>query len=92
MEQLEKAKPSELPPGSQNFTKNQMFFISYANWFCSKDREAAAIENLYVDEHPTMWARVLGTVANSREFKQSFTIRSRSPGVGAAGPLNRAEL
>lgn len=60
MEATEKDQAIKAPARlSKLHTKNQMFFISYADWFCGKDREAAAIERLYADEHPTMWARVL---------------------------------
>ena len=57
--QLEKTKPSKLLPGLQNFTKDQVFFISYANWWCGKDREETAIKNIYQDPHAPKWARIL---------------------------------
>lgn len=57
--QLEKTKPSELLPGLQDFTKDQVFFISYANWWCGKDREASAIKKIYQDPHSPTWARIL---------------------------------
>lgn len=57
--QLEKVKPSELLPGLQNFTKDQLFFISAANWWCGKDTKATAIQKIYVDTHSPKWARIL---------------------------------
>lgn len=57
--QAEKTKPSELLPGLQNLTKDQVFFISYANWWCSKNREETAIERIYHDPHAPKWARIL---------------------------------
>lgn len=57
--EVEKSRPSELLPGLQNFSKDQLFFISYANWWCDKEREASAIEKIYQDPHAPKWARIL---------------------------------
>lgn len=57
--QLEAKKPSQLLPGLQYFTRDQLFFISYSNWWCSKDRKEAAINRIYQDPHAPKWARIL---------------------------------
>ncbi|KAI9873917.1 MAG: hypothetical protein M1830_010406, partial [Pleopsidium flavum] len=57
--QREKANPGKLLPGLQNFTKEQLFFISYSNWWCGKSRKEAAINRIYLDPHAPKWARIL---------------------------------
>ena len=49
----------QLLPGLQNFTKEQLFFVSYSNWWCGKDRPEAAVESIYRDPHAPKWARIL---------------------------------
>ena len=55
----EKENPGELLPGLQGFSKDQMFFISYSNWWCGKTRKEAAIEGIYRDAHAPIWARIV---------------------------------
>ena len=57
--QIEKKKPARLLPGLQHFTKEQMFFISYSNWWCGKTRKEAAINRIYRDPHAPNWARII---------------------------------
>ena len=56
---LERIKPSQLLPGLQEFSKDQLFFISYANWWCGKTRKESAINRIYRDPHSPLWARIL---------------------------------
>ena len=49
--------PDPLLPGLTGFSKEQLFFISYGNWWCSKTRKQAAIENIYSDPHAPKPAR-----------------------------------
>jgi endothelin-converting enzyme len=72
-------KPNEDLPGLDHFTQEQMFFVSYANWWCGKSRKETAITRLYVDPHAPKWARILGTMANSRDFKESFQCQDKKP-------------
>jgi endothelin-converting enzyme len=66
-------------PGLQNFTESQIFFVSYANWWCSKQRPETAVTRIYTDPHAPEWARILGAMANSREFLDSFSCANRVP-------------
>ena len=75
----EEADPAELLPGLQQFTKEQLYFISYGNWWCGKTRKEVAINRIYTDPHSPNFARILGTMANSREFKESFQCKEREP-------------
>lgn len=55
----EAEKASKALPGLQNFTPDQLFFISYANWWCGKSTKARAVERIYTDPHAPKWARIL---------------------------------
>ncbi|MCJ1364301.1 hypothetical protein MMC16_003410 [Acarospora aff. strigata] len=77
--QREKADPAQLLPGLQNFTKEQLFFMSYSTFWCGKTRKEAAIRQIYQDPHAPKWARILGTLSNSREFAESFHCPKKEP-------------
>jgi endothelin-converting enzyme len=66
-------------PGLDYFSHEQLFFISYANWWCGKSRKETAIQRIYTDPHAPKWARILGTMANSRDFRESFGCPSKEP-------------
>ncbi|TAQ86241.1 hypothetical protein B7494_g5451 [Chlorociboria aeruginascens] len=71
--------PNEDLPGLEYFTQEQLFFVSYGNWWCGKSRKETAISRIYTDPHAPKWARILGTMANSRDFKESFKCASKEP-------------
>lgn len=66
-------------PGLDHFTQDQLFFVSYSNWWCGKTRKDTAINRIYTDPHAPKWARILGTMANSREFRESFQCKAKEP-------------
>lgn len=66
-------------PGLEEFTKEQLFFISYSNWWCSKTTKEAAVQAIYTDPHAPKPARILGTMANSREFREAFKCPKKEP-------------
>ena len=55
----EQANPGELLPGLQNFTKEQLFFMSYSNWWCGKVRKEKAIQGVRTDPHSPFFLRIL---------------------------------
>ncbi|PBP18292.1 Metalloproteases (zincins), catalytic [Diplocarpon rosae] len=71
--------PNEDLPGLEFFSQEQLFFVSYANWWCGKSRKEAAINRIYTDPHAPKWARILGTMANSQDFKNSFKCANKKP-------------
>ncbi|KAL4897215.1 hypothetical protein BDV59DRAFT_190968 [Aspergillus ambiguus] len=75
----EEATPDPQLPGLSNFTKEQLFFVSYANWWCGKSTLEAAREAIYNDPHAPKAARILGTMANSREFREAFDCPTKKP-------------
>ncbi|CBY00824.1 similar to gi/215261233/pdb/3DWB/A Chain A [Plenodomus lingam JN3] len=72
-------KPNKDLPGLDHFTQDQLFFVSYSNWWCGKTRKDTAINRIYTDPHAPKWARILGTMANSREFRESFQCKVKEP-------------
>ena len=72
-------KPNEDLPGLSHFSQDQLFFVSYANWWCGKSRKETAINRIYTDPHAPKWARILGTMANSKDFKESFKCEKKKP-------------
>ncbi|KAF2017828.1 peptidase family M13 [Aaosphaeria arxii CBS 175.79] len=72
-------KPNKHLPGLDHFTQEQLFFVTYSNWWCGKSSKEDAINRIYVDPHAPKWARILGTMANSREFRESFKCKEKKP-------------
>ncbi|KAI0541706.1 peptidase family M13 [Xylaria digitata] len=73
------ANPDQSLPGLDHFTHEQLFFVFYANWWCGKIRKEQAINYIYVDPHSPAFARILGTTANSRPFRESFNCPVKEP-------------
>lgn len=59
----DEASPDPLLPGLAAFTKDQLFFISYGNWWCGKITKEAAEEAIYNDPHAPHSARVIVCVS-----------------------------
>ncbi|RMZ89957.1 hypothetical protein DV736_g2818, partial [Chaetothyriales sp. CBS 134916] len=72
-------RPNQHLPGLDFFTQEQLFFVNYANWWCGKTRTQAAIDRIYTDPHAPKWARILGTMANSRPFREHFHCPVKEP-------------
>lgn len=72
-------KANQNLPGLEHFSQEQLFFVSYANWWCGKSTKEEAENRIYTDPHAPKWARILGTMANSRDFLESFQCKQREP-------------
>ncbi|KAF6212374.1 hypothetical protein GE061_012896 [Apolygus lucorum] len=59
-------------PGLQSFTHDQLFFLSFANLWCSEYSVNALIQALE-DEHSPDFVRVLVVLQNSPEFSEAFS-------------------
>ncbi|KXJ97112.1 endothelin-converting enzyme [Microdochium bolleyi] len=77
--QRQDTQPDKNLPGLEFFTQDQLFFVFYANWWCGKVRKEQAINYIYTDPHSPAFARILGTTANSREFRESFNCPVKEP-------------
>ncbi|KAI1805706.1 endothelin-converting enzyme 1 [Daldinia bambusicola] len=73
------SKPDQDLPGLDFFTQDQLFFVFYANWWCGKNRREEAVRRIYTDPHSPAFARVLGTTANSKAFRESFNCPVKEP-------------
>lgn len=77
--QMDAKEPGMLLPGLQNFSKEQIFFLSYSTFWCGKIRPEVAVNLVYRDPHSPAWARILGTTANSRDFREAFNCPTKEP-------------
>lgn len=59
-------------PGLQNYTNEQLFFVSFANIWCSKERKEYVKKTILSDEHSPAQFRVNGVVSNSPDFAAIF--------------------
>jgi endothelin-converting enzyme len=66
-------------PGLEGYSHDQLFFISYATFFCSKVSSEAAVNRAYTDPHAPEFARVLGTMANSKGFRVAYKCPLKKP-------------
>ncbi|KAF3386548.1 Endothelin-converting enzyme 1 [Penicillium rolfsii] len=73
------ASPDLHLPGLEAFSKEQLFFMAYGNWWCGKTTKEAAEQAIYNDPHAPKSARIIETMANSREFKEAFSCPAKKP-------------
>ncbi|KAF2420974.1 endothelin-converting enzyme [Tothia fuscella] len=73
------AAPNPKLPGLEEFSKEQLFFMSYSNWWCGKVRPAQAVAYIYSDSHSPADKRILGTTANSAAFREAFKCKVKEP-------------
>lgn len=71
-QKTEQAKKSEKIDG---FTPNQRFFLSWAQVWCTKSRDAETANRIITDPHsPAEW-RTNGPLSNMPEFYEAFNIK-----------------
>ncbi|KAG0207954.1 hypothetical protein BGX28_000967 [Mortierella sp. GBA30] len=69
---------NHLLSGLEDYSREQLFYLSFARVWCSDRRAASAIEGLRTDVHaPAKW-RVNGAVQNSQHFAEVFNCKPRS--------------
>ena len=77
--QLNQGGMNQRLPGLEEFSAEQMFFLSYASTWCAIVKpEEVALQSL-VDVHAPRDKRILGTLSNSREFREAFGCKVREP-------------
>nr|XP_031825589.1 neprilysin-3-like [Nomia melanderi] len=70
---LRKCKvPDPMLPGLQNFTNNQMFFLSAANVWCTTYDMEKLKGRLKHDPHSPGPLRVIGSLSNSEDFAKAY--------------------
>lgn len=55
-----------------NYTPNQMFWISFANSWCTKERKEQLRSTMLARSHPPSMYRIYGVVINSKTFPKDF--------------------
>ncbi|XP_043848009.1 endothelin-converting enzyme 1 isoform X1 [Dromiciops gliroides] len=60
-------------------TNNQLFFLGFAQVWCSVRTPESSHEGLITDPHSPSRFRVIGTVSNSKEFSEHFQCAPGSP-------------
>jgi endothelin-converting enzyme len=75
----QQAMPDQDLPGLDYFSHEQLFHVFYAQFWCGKTRKEQAIRYIYTDPHSPAFARILGTMANSRSFLEAFSCPVKEP-------------
>jgi endothelin-converting enzyme len=66
-------------PGLEFFTHDQLFFINFGNLYCGKYTKERLRKYAYADSHSPPFIRVIGGIANSKDFKKSFNCPVKEP-------------
>ncbi|XP_059154142.1 neprilysin-like [Physella acuta] len=66
-----RGKEEDLLPGL-NFTHNQLFFINFAQLWCTLRTKEYALASIRTGSHSPGEFRVIGSAQNSREFSEAF--------------------
>ena len=73
-----KRRPQQLLPGL-NLTDEQLFFIGFAQTWCTKTTPEMIRQSLNADTHAPAKYRVIGTLSNMAEFAKAFKCPEGSP-------------
>ncbi|CAD7084706.1 unnamed protein product [Hermetia illucens] len=55
-----------------NLTNTQLFFLSFAQFYCEMAKPGAVLVSMLTDEHSLSKNRVIGTLSNFEEFSKEF--------------------
>ncbi|CAB3404762.1 unnamed protein product [Caenorhabditis bovis] len=66
-------------PGLQQYSNDQIFFVSYAHFWCGKKKDAAAMQQVLTDEHSPEVFRVIGVLSNLEDFAKAYNCPRNSP-------------
>ncbi|XP_063995293.1 neprilysin-1-like isoform X2 [Diachasmimorpha longicaudata] len=75
-------------PGLEKFTDDQIFFITYANAWCSSEDQDYLKQYGNIDEHSPAKPRINGAVSNNAGFQAAFNC----PGSSALNPPNKCSI
>ncbi|KAK3989628.1 hypothetical protein QBC44DRAFT_241097 [Cladorrhinum sp. PSN332] len=65
-------------PGLEDFTHEQLFFLAFGNYYCSK-MNAHLYKVFETDPHAINAHRIRGIMANSRAFREAFKCQKKEP-------------
>lgn len=83
-----KSHPVELPLPAVPMSNNQLFFIGFAQVWCSTSTPEAMHLQILNDPHSPAKFRVIGTLSNSVDFAREFKCTPKS----AMNPENKCEV
>lgn len=66
-------------PGLEQFTAEQIFFITFANTHCGVETPEKLLDRIMNDPHSPSRYRVIGTLSNSEDFMHVFNCPPSSP-------------
>ena len=75
----ETVAPNPTLPGLEKWTNEQLFFMSFANVWCEKNRKEALLQQVLTDAHSPSDKRILGTLNNSPDFKKAYNCPVTKP-------------
>ena len=75
----EAESPNAVLTGLEEYTTEQLFYLSFGGVWCGQRRPAELVRRIYSDAHSPMNVRILGTVANQRGFKEAFNCAAKEP-------------
>ncbi|XP_075238174.1 M13 family metallopeptidase neprilysin 3 isoform X2 [Lycorma delicatula] len=78
----------ELPLPALNMTHKQLFFLGFAQVWCSASTDEAMNLQIEKDAHAPSKFRVIGSLSNSKEFSEVFNCPPRSK----MNPLDKCEV
>ncbi|GBL55466.1 Endothelin-converting enzyme 2 [Araneus ventricosus] len=83
-----KQHPKELPLPAVPLSNNQLFFIGFAQVWCSTSTPEAMHLQVLNDPHSPAKYRVMGTLSNSVDFAREF----KCPAKSAMNPATKCEV
>ncbi|KAG0207262.1 hypothetical protein BGX28_001481 [Mortierella sp. GBA30] len=75
-------------PGLEQHTPQQLFFVGYAQNWCSKTTPESNLQSLKVGVHSPDNVRIKGVVQNSKDFAEAFQCKSGAP----MNPVKKCKL
>ncbi|KAI1859855.1 hypothetical protein JX265_010304 [Neoarthrinium moseri] len=66
-------------PGLDNFTPEQLFFVSFGQLWCHRQDAKGLITQVSTDVHAPNQSRNRGMTENSAEFKKAFNCKKKEP-------------
>ncbi|XP_018323598.2 endothelin-converting enzyme homolog isoform X2 [Agrilus planipennis] len=76
---LSKSKTEPPPLPGLNMTHKQLFFLAFAQVWCSSVTKEATMLQIEKDQHSPAKYRVIGSLSNLKEFSDVFQCKSGSP-------------
>ncbi|XP_076628977.1 neprilysin isoform X2 [Colletes latitarsis] len=87
-QKLAKEKPQMKLPGLENVTNDELFFLAFANSWCSSIKPEYEADVVNVEGHSPAKYRVIGSLSNMAAFSQTF----KCPQNSSMNPQDKCTL